>query len=97
MRYAILSVLLLAIVVAVACGSGGSAQPTPTPPASETTSTPEPAAETLAFLRDGDIWPLEAIQRQQIWCRANPDGGARALAGPTAATLGGTSCDSLRS
>ncbi len=60
----ILIVATLISVFAAACGGGGSAQPTPTPTtlieAPEATSTPAPAAETLAFLRDSDIWLIDA-------------------------------------
>ncbi len=66
-RGAIIAVL---VVITAACGGGGEdAQPTSrpiallatsTPPPPTATATPEPAAETLAFLRDGDIWLIGA-------------------------------------
>ncbi len=67
------------LVSAAACGGGGEAQPTPTPtaevqaPTPEPTptpeaATPEPAVETLAFIRDGDIWLVNAdgTERRRI-------------------------------
>ncbi len=63
MRYIVL-LLPLIVLLAAACGGGdGSAQPTPIPtveqPPPTPTATVEPA-ETLAFLRDGDIWLIRA-------------------------------------
>ena len=57
-------------LILIACG-GGDAKPTPTPTAEVQASTPEPtptpeaaapepAVETLAFIRDGDIWLIDA-------------------------------------
>ena len=63
MRYSPFVVSLLCMTL-VACGGGsGKAQPTATPVVTETlvaTSTPEPAAETLAFLRENDVWLVDA-------------------------------------
>ena len=56
----ILLVPLLVALLALACGSGDApTAATPTPSAPETTVAPE-SAETLAFIRDGDIWLIEA-------------------------------------
>ena len=52
MRYIVLLVVPLLAVLALACGGGGA----PTTPK----ATPASAAETLAFLRDGDIWLTDA-------------------------------------
>ena len=67
MRYAILLIALVALF-AVACnGDGEEGQPTPTasPAPTATTLPPTPTAipeptETLAFIRDGDIWLIDA-------------------------------------
>ena len=61
-------VITLAALLALACGGGGRAQPTSRPIALLATSTSpptapataEPAAETLAFIREGDIWLVDA-------------------------------------
>lgn len=64
MRYLMLVAPL--VVFAVACGGGGGeeAEPTATPrpaaPTVQATSTAQAAAETLTFIRDGDIWLIEA-------------------------------------
>lgn len=53
----------LLTLFALACGDGGGeAEPTSTaaPATPEATVTAEPAAETLAFLRDGDVWLIDA-------------------------------------
>ena len=68
----------LAALLAVACGGNGSSPtPTPTPspspavvlpsptPEAMRTPTPEPAVETLAFVRDGDIWLIDADGRNE--------------------------------
>lgn len=70
MRTAAIATTLITITafIALACAGGGSAQPTSRPIALLATSTspptatatPEPAAETLAFIRDGDIWMIDA-------------------------------------
>ncbi len=65
------TIIAVLVVITAACGGGGQSTPTlmPTPtalPATSTlppptaTATPEPAVETLAFLRDGDIWLVGA-------------------------------------
>ncbi len=61
MRYATVLVPLLALL-ALACGGGEEAQPTPTATVETLAPTPtaEPAAETLAFIRDGDVWLIDA-------------------------------------
>ena len=58
MRYVILLVPLLALL-ALACNGGGEAQPTATAEP-DATATPEPADETLALIRDGDVWLIDA-------------------------------------
>ena len=65
MRYAILLVPLIALF-ALACDDDG-AEPSPTAtesalaePTPDAATTPEATAETLAFLRDGDIWLIDA-------------------------------------
>ncbi len=63
--------IALVALLTLACGGGGqtaSPSPTaevqaPTPESTATaapTATPEPAVETLAFIRDGDIWLVDA-------------------------------------
>ncbi len=68
MRFVALGITLVALL-ALACGGDGESQRTPrtvallatsTPPPPTATSTPEPAVETLAFTRDGDIWLIDA-------------------------------------
>ena len=60
MRYVILLVPLLALL-ALACDDGGEQVVTPTATAEpDATATPGPAAETLAFIRDGDVWLIDA-------------------------------------
>ncbi len=62
---ALLGGMFLAALLLAACGGGEEANPTPTPspavvlPSPTDEPTPEPTpepAETLAFIRDGDIW-----------------------------------------
>ena len=62
LRYALLAVSLLAIIAFACDGDEEYGQPPQTltreqPPPK---ATPEPAAETLAFIRDGDIWLIDA-------------------------------------
>ncbi len=64
--------ILFVSLVLIACGGGEEAQPALTPTAEVQASTPEPTAtaaltatpeptvETLAFIRDGDIWLVDA-------------------------------------
>ncbi|MCH8919966.1 MAG: PD40 domain-containing protein, partial [Chloroflexi bacterium] len=62
--------ILFVSLILIACGGGEEAQPTPTPTAevqapaptatAAPTATPEPAVLTLAFIRDGDIWLVDA-------------------------------------
>ncbi len=65
------ALIALLLMLAACDGGGGSAQPPPTltltalpatltPPPPTATATPEPAVETLAFIRDGDIWLIDA-------------------------------------
>ncbi len=65
----LIALALSALLLAIACGGDGSTptpSPTPSPsvgqlsPTSEPTPTPEPAVETLAFIRDGDVWLINA-------------------------------------
>jgi len=61
MRYAIL--LLLSLLAPLACeGDREEEQPTPSPAATSLSPTPTPAAavDTLAFIRDGDLWLIAA-------------------------------------
>ncbi len=61
MRYAVAIVPLLAFLIALACGGDeetGESTVTASPVAP--TATPEASAETLAFIRDGDIWLIGA-------------------------------------
>lgn len=65
MRLCYLSLIaaLPILALAAACGGGGdNAEPTTTsaPSTAQPTATPQPAAETLALLRDGDIWLIDA-------------------------------------
>lgn len=65
MRGSLLPLALLLTFLAIACnGGGGQAQPTPTPSPAvarpSPTPTAEPAVETLAFIRDGDLWLIGA-------------------------------------
>ena len=63
MRYIIILLAPLLAVLALACNGGGEdARPTPSPTVEQAapTVTPESAAETLAFIRDGDIWLIDA-------------------------------------
>ncbi len=66
-----LPLLIAPALLAIACGGGGSSpMPSPTPAVvAQPSATPEPSAErtpsaepveTLAFLRDGDIWLINA-------------------------------------
>ena len=66
MRWGFLLVVAL-LSLAIACRGGGEeVQPTPTPAAdrssatAQPTPTPETVVETLAFLRDGDVWLVNA-------------------------------------
>ncbi len=61
MRYMIALATLIAFL-GLACGGGGG-KPAPTQTAAPTAAaspTAAPAAETLAFLRDGDVWLIDA-------------------------------------
>ncbi|MDO8615372.1 MAG: hypothetical protein Q7T33_06495 [Dehalococcoidia bacterium] len=63
MRYAILLLVPLLALLALACEGGREEeQPTPSPAATSLSPTPTPAAavDTLAFIRDGDIWLINA-------------------------------------
>ncbi len=65
-----LPLLIAPALLAIACGGGSSPAPSPTPspafvlpsptPEPTPTPTPEPAVETLAFIRDGDVWLINA-------------------------------------
>jgi Tol biopolymer transport system component len=63
MRYAILLVPLLALL-AIACNGGEESTPTPSPavlwPSPTPSPTPPASLNTLAFLRDGDLWLINA-------------------------------------
>jgi len=64
MRHVIvLNSLIALLALAAACGGGGGEKPARTQTAAPTaapSATPVPAAETLAFIRDGDIWLIDA-------------------------------------
>ena len=62
MRRAVPLVPLLFLFLAAACGGDEKAEPTPTAatPTAAATPSPEAAAETLAFIRDGDVWLMNA-------------------------------------
>ena len=59
MRYAITLLVPLLVLVA-ACDGGGDGQPAPTASPASHRPSPTPEEETLAFIRDGDIWLINA-------------------------------------